>query len=458
MSVINESNPSAMSDGIASKDLSEDDLKLLNKTNSLSLVESKVPVKIASKLGLKSSSQKANVLSGLIASSENESLHSLTLEDLQTHFPEPRIGLNSDSDHLVKPPLVFGSDEIPKEIIDNAIKSRKASADSISVELILREVNEIHKRNNNRFSPKALAELLKYMLGPKMLPLYFSITTKEKYTLEELFEDLSAVHGQILPLNSLISNMHSLSDNFTTIWSLASDFHDLLSRSGAHFDTLSNLMIHELLRKIRTLYGITLSVQISQALDSNPKRKDFRSLFKILKDNYKSHFEQVSKRHTAHNVVVHNVETAPTQKSMNNAKCYECGQSGHLARNCDKKQNINRPNNFNKNPKFQKSNNIQNNNIKYCDALCSIHQSSHTNKQCRAQKTPCNFKQTHSGHEMGSCQRPNYLVNNNNNNKSMQPKNSSSSQNPSSVNHIVMSRSSTRSNSPSPSISSEKSI
>ena len=453
MSVVNESNPSTMSDGIASKDLSEEDLKLLNKTNSLSLVESRVPVRIANKLGLRSNSQKANVLSGLIASSGNESLHSLTLEDLQTHFPEPRIGISSDNDHLVKPPLVFGNEDIPKEIIDNAIKSRKASADSISVELILRDVNEIHKRNNNKFSPKALAELLKYMLGPKMLPLYFSITTKEKYSLEELYEDLSAVHGQILPLNSLISNMHNLSDNFQTIWNLASDFHDLLSRSGSHFDTISNLMIHELLRKIRTLYGITLSVQISQALDSNPKRKDFRSLYKIIKDNYRAHFERVSsKRHTAHNVVVHNVESAPTQKPINNTKCYECGQSGHLARNCDKKQSANRPVNFNRNPKFQgNSGNQNNNNMKYCDALCSIHQSSHTNKQCRAQKTVCTFKASHSGHEMGSCQRPNYLTNNNNN-RSTQPKNPAPNQNSNSVNHIVSSQSNSRPNSPSPSV------
>ena len=404
MSVTNESfdNSPANIPGTVTKDLSESDLQLLNSSEALSLDETKIPIGLAEKIGLKSKNETSNILTSLIANSDSSNLQKLPYSVLNNSLdPKDRY---DPYEHMVKPPTRFGTKSLDKEINDLIKVSNKTSRDSANIEHSLREANEIHSKFDYELSPRAFAELLKGLLPKHMLKLYYEITNKSSFTIKELYEDLSCVFGSLKPLPRLISDMHAKSDNYRSIWELVESFQTLLGESGKHFSTMSDLMIYEILRRIQTESGLTMTNQIRSQLESNPDRRDFRSLYKIIKDHYYQHFQKASKKHSNHHIdLVHNVNPANEKSDI---KCYECGRLGHFAKNCRFKSNS-----FNNRNRISQVNNMTSTPL-YCDAICSIHKSGHRNRECRAQmRTPCNFKENHSGHKSSDCRRPSNLPN-----------------------------------------------
>lgn len=436
MSVTNNLVTPLQPSGSVANDLSEEDLKLLNASSALTLDEERVPVKLGVKLGLRSDNEACNIISGLIAESSNDDLKGLSVANLREGFPALRKP-NDDLDHLVKAPERFGSKSLSKDLLDQIRSTPKDAKQAAHIEHILNNAKEIHKRNNYDLSPKAFASLLEGMLPKHMLTTYYNVLSKEHFTIAELFEDLGTVHGSLKSLPTLISDMHHITDNYNSIWDLVEQLYDLLSKSGKNFSTVSDLCIYEVIHKIEKDFGITLAGQVKNSLDSHPMRKDFRSLYGLIKSRYLSHFKKPSSRRHSHHITstVHNIGS-PSQKppqDLSNVKCFFCNRLGHMARFCTQKTNS-----FNRNGQFPRNNNVNSNNRSspYFDAPCALHGPGHKNSQCKAQKTPCTFKDSHKGHNGGDCKRPANLANPNlqKTKPSFPPKTSSS--NRADVNHI----------------------
>ena len=410
MSVVNNLVSTLPPSGNVANDLSEDDLKLLNASAALTLDEEKVPVKLGVKLGLRSENEACNIISGLIADSSSDQLKNLSVANLREGFPVLRKP-HDELDHLVRAPEKFGNKPLTKELLDQVRSTPKNAREAAHIEYILNSAKEIHAKNNSELSPKAFATLLEGMLPKNMLDTYYNVLSKEQFTITELFEDLGTIHGSLKPLPLLISDMHNITDNYVSIWDLVEKLYNLLSKSGKNFSTVSDLCIYEVLHKIEKDFGITLAGQVKNSLDSDPRRKDFRSLYSLIKNRYLSHFKKPSSRRHSNHIksVVHNINQGQDRSpDISNATCYFCRGRGHFARACPQKANS-----FNRNNQFSRNNNVNSNNrsTPYFNAPCALHGPGHKNSQCKAQKNPCTFKDSHKGHSECDCKRPSHLTN-----------------------------------------------
>ena len=91
---------SIITDDDKNPNLNEADLQELNRSKALSVIPSKVPVGLASKLGLKSSSESVNIVSSLIGSSTDDSLRKLNLESVIDAFPSKDSSFDKNFSHF----------------------------------------------------------------------------------------------------------------------------------------------------------------------------------------------------------------------------------------------------------------------------------------------------------------------------------------------------------------------
>ena len=383
MAVVNNMLNSAIS-APSHDNLTEDDLKALNRAKALSVDRSKVPAVLASKLGIKSVDPAVNIISDIISDSDNERFKNLNFDSLDLNFKSQHH--EQSKDHMVQAPIHFGSkDEIPKELADSARSFSKNLGSEIPLELYLNLSKEIHEKNNFALSPKGFAELLLILLPSKYKSLLSNIMCKQNYSISEIFEDLSISFGSILSTQELITSVYEISKNASSLWDLAQSFTTLVDKSGQSSDLISNLATFEYLRRVSETHGISCRNMIQQSLDQNP-RKNFRALYKVIKENYLPEFYKSFRK-------VHHVEV--NEVGTNDKICYNCDKPGHFSKNCPMPR------------KIRSRNKAQNNaSNQYCNQRCSIHKgTNHSNKDCLKQRSPCTFKESHARHSQGNCMR-----------------------------------------------------
>ena len=381
----------------ASSDLSEADLKKLTDANALSVIKNKVPLNIASKIGLKSPNEGINIISSIIGNTDNSDFNNLSYETLVDSFPGLSAIEKSKSENYVKAPTKFGSKPLSafKEISDRARLYRKDSKDLYNIENYLKQAKDLHSSINSELSPEGFVDLIKVCLPAYAIKLFAAITTRESFTIQDLFEDLSCKYGTIKSRNELISEVYSNNDKNISLWDYLEKLMTIIDSSGSNYEMISQLAKNEFLNRVCISQGIATKNMIIQSLNLG-KRDDFRSLYKLIKENYLPEFKNQSIR-KMHNITV---EKTNNNNLENKIKCYNCNNFGHFAKNCPQKNNRNRPNNT----KNQMNRPAPANS--YARAICSIHKSGHKNEDCVKQKEKCSFKPTHNTHQAGQCHRP----------------------------------------------------
>ena len=162
----------------ASSDLSEADLKKLTDANALSVIKNKVPLNIASKIGLKSPNEGINIISSIIGNTDNSDFNNLSYETLVDSFPGLSAIEKSKSENYVKAPTKFGSKPLSafKEISDRARLYRKDSKDLYNIENYLKQAKDLHSSINSELSPEGFVDLIKVCLPAYAIKLFAAIT------------------------------------------------------------------------------------------------------------------------------------------------------------------------------------------------------------------------------------------------------------------------------------------
>ena len=288
----------------ASSDLSEADLKKLTDANALSVIKNKVPLNIASKIGLKSPNEGINIISSIIGNTDNSDFNNLSYETLVDSFPGLSAIEKSKSENYVKAPTKFGSKPLSafKEISDRARLYRKDSKDLYNIENYLKQAKDLHSSINSELSPEGFVDLIKVCLPAYAIKLFAAITTRESFTIQDLFEDLSCKYGTIKSRNELISEVYSNNDKNISLWDYLEKLMTIIDSSGSNYEMISQLAKNEFLNRVCISQGIATKNMIIQSLNLG-KRDDFRSLYKLIKENYLPEFKNQSIR-KMHNITV----------------------------------------------------------------------------------------------------------------------------------------------------------
>ena len=117
------------------------------------------------------------------------------------------------------------------------------------------------------------------------MQLNFSQQLRESFTIQDLFEDLSCKYGTIKSRNELISEVYSNNDKNISLWDYLEKLMTIIDSSGSNYEMISQLAKNEFLNRVCISQGIATKNMIIQSLNLG-KRDDFRSLYKLIKENY----------------------------------------------------------------------------------------------------------------------------------------------------------------------------
>ena len=390
---------SIITDDDKNPNLNEADLQELNRSKALSVIPSKVPVGLASKLGLKSSSESVNIVSSLIGSSTDDSLRKLNLESVIDAFPSKDSSFDKNFSHFISAPTKFGTLDLPPSLANLARLHKKDSQGKFSIETSLKKLKDLHKSTDYQLSPEAFIELAHALLSGDPLITFGQIIKRENFKISDIFEQLCIVHGTIKSAQEIVDSIHQITTEEMPLFELAKKFMTLVDSSGSHYELASDLCKAEFLKEAYKQFGLAIKSQLSSALKSHAS-SDFRILFKIIKESYLPHFEKIPNRRSVHNINLYDPPAQPNSNTRNekSIRCYNCNKLGHISKECFLKKNKQQPSRANQSNRTPPPNS-------YALAICSIHRSGHNNMSCNSQKSPCDFKPSHASHNKGNCFR-----------------------------------------------------
>ena len=273
---------------------------------------------------------------------------------------------------------------------------------------------------------------------------------KTDANLHTLWEDILHNFGSTRDNASIIASIYRVTKTSTRPLDMIKEIADLVDQGTDRVSELESVALYEVQRAINQMIGPAAASSMHVLFELQP-RKTIRSYFNMANQNFydllsqpvKTKFHHLTetplKSPTEEKIdamidTINNIQTkintchrcnkpghlaANCTQAKDTRTCHNCGIPGHLASQCRKpktdRRNYNRneggqnrSQNFNRNSPSNKNNNFRpkQQNKSYKDSICAIHpHGQHTNQQCKAQSTPCYFRENHASHRMADCNR-----------------------------------------------------
>lgn len=349
--------------------------------------------------------------------------HTLDLEKVSRMVETAAAELKLESPiTYVKPLFSQGEGSLSGKDLEILRGHRKDARGVESLESSLSYFNSFLGGLNTPISESDALKAL-YIVLPVDCLLTMEQLTFRKASLKEVFANLQTIHGSRKSLDELqvqIENTMKNIDNSPPI-DVLSKMNQILLKSASSQSDMDQTAIRETRRYLKSLGGEGLWNSVLAHFNNAPGRH-FRDLLRILNEFYSETLKELHDKKKIRNIVVTNpspngtevasgisnldsVQIAikrifgvPDKTDISQGLCFNCGNPGHISRDCKQKKQTNIQSNQTRPrapPPIDPS-------LPYNDQSCSVHAPAfHTNGRCKTQLAmACTI---HGNHSQASC-------------------------------------------------------